>query len=212
MIKKLAISLSAAALIGLSGTASALPVVSAPGNDSLGTAQDINGFFDLSANPQIENSTLIPHAEITNRSGDDTFDFFFFSVAADNTNAVFDIDCGRQTLGLPNTGCSDQDDSFDAFLDLFTAAGVLVAFNDDDFTGDPGSESTVLDSLLRTTLNAGDYVIRVSAFPGVEIQQDESYVLNVSIGNLPSTVPAPGVVLLFGLGLIALGTTRRRKH
>ncbi|NND67733.1 MAG: hypothetical protein HKN19_09110 [Halioglobus sp.] len=208
MVKKFAISLSAATLIGLSTAASALPVASNGSNNNLASAQSVNAFFDLSANAQIENSTLIPHVEITNTGGDNTFDYFWFSVSANGTDAVFDVDCGSQTAGSPNTGCSDQDDPFDPFLDLLTPGGASLDFDDDDFTGDPGSENNNLDSLLRTTLDSGDYVIRVSDWPGQEIPDGATYVLNVSIGNLPSTVPAPGVVLLFGLGLLALGANR----
>ncbi len=210
MIRKLLTSTVVAGTMAVSGLANALPVASNGANDSLGTAQDINGFFDLSANPQVEDATTIPHVEISNRSGDDTYDYYFFSVLADNSTAIFDIDCGFQDLGLPNTGCSDQDNFFDSYLDLYTSGGAFITSDDDDFSGDPGSENTPFDALLRTTLDIGDYVIRVGAFPGVEVPDEASYILNVSIGTPGTTVAAPGVVMLFGLGLLGLGVSRRR--
>ena len=79
----------------------------------------------VSANAQIEDSTTIPHAEISG-VGDDTYDYYFFSVAVDNTDAIFDIDCGNQTLGLPNTGCDDRNDAFDRKMARFGIIAILA--------------------------------------------------------------------------------------
>ena len=217
MIKGIFTTLTLTGALCISSAASAALVFSNGANDTLATAQNVNGFFDLSFNAQIANSTTIPHVEITNfgpngGGGDNTFDHYFFSVAEDNTTAIFDIDCGNQTLGLPNIGCTDRDDDFDSWLTLFTGAGALITTSDDSAGTDPGSENDLgfLDSLLELTLDQGDYIVRVEDFFNFEIPDGASYILNVSLDSPRSAAPAPSVVFLLGIALAGLGVARRR--
>jgi hypothetical protein len=143
MLKKITGSLLAIAVTGWVGAASALPINSNNANNSFATAQNINAFFDLGFDIRIEDenlvntSTAIPHVEISG-TGDDTYDFYSFTVGADGLLAIFDIDCGwYEGQGDPGPGCSDTEDFFDSVLRLYDSTETEVASNDDWFQDDP---------------------------------------------------------------------------
>ncbi len=74
-------------------------------NDSLATAQDINGSFSINEDPNIQDSTSIPHVSI-DAEGDGTFDYYSFNATAGSLG-IFDIDntgigAGNITLNVTN--------------------------------------------------------------------------------------------------------------
>ena len=225
MFKTLTGSLLAIAVTGWVGAASALPINSNGANNSFATAQNIDAFFDLGFDIRIEDqdlvntSTAIPHVEISG-TGDDTYDFYSFTVGADGLLAIFDIDCGWYFgTGDPGSGCSDDADSFDSLIRLYDSTETQVTSNDDrsfgvfpNFLNDTGSTIDFLDSFVQINLSAGLYYLRVSTWVNSEIPEESDYVLNVSLQQprVPE-VPAPGILALFGLGLVGLGFSRRKR-
>ena len=147
-------------------------VVEVEPNNDIESAQDIDGFFNLEENPNVEDSTgvntstEIPHARIE-ATGDGTLDYYRFTAQA-NSKAIFDID---ETIDL------------DSYLKLVDLDGVVL-WENDDFDNDPGS-TTSLDSQLEYTFEStGVYFIEVGAYPdGSVVDDGTSYVLNVSIEN-----------------------------
>jgi len=65
-------------------------------------------------------------------TGDDTFDWYSFTVGPEGALAIVNIDCGRQYPGYPETGCSDVEDLWDPFIQLFKNGEALpiLAGND----------------------------------------------------------------------------------
>jgi hypothetical protein len=160
---------------GAGGTASATV--------NLIVAQNLDAGFSVDSDPNIANSTVVPHASVI-ATGDNNFDYYSFTATA-GSRGIFDIDLTNQgsTTGL------------DTEIFLFDNRGTLLATNDDAATNDPGS-SSVDDSLLAYTFaNAGRYVIGVAKFnsdntigvgiTGVPLTPNDSYTLNVSIENHP---------------------------
>ncbi|TWU60075.1 Matrixin [Rubripirellula tenax] len=153
--------------------------VSNPGNDTIATAQSLDGNrWTLQNNPQINSSTSRPHQTI-NGIGDGTYDYFSFTVQNAGDVATFDIDAG----------------AFDTELHLYDAAGNPLNGND-DAGGDPGSTSN-LDSFVTHTFTApGTYVIGVAAFSsdttpggitGATVPAGGFYRLHVSLDGAPVT-------------------------
>ena len=147
-------------------------------NDTIDTAQVIDGFFNVEENPNVHDSsgtnssTTIPHARILG-TGNDTRDVYQFDVPA-GARGIFDI---------------DDTASLDSYLRLYDAAGDLITENDDTFfSGDIGS-NTSLDSFLEHTFDqAGTYYVEVSSCcPGgtfeTTVDNGATYELNVSIEN-----------------------------
>ena len=225
MLKTITGSLLAIAVTGWVGAASASPINSNGANNSFATAQNIDPFFSLDFDVRIEDenlvntSTSIHHVEIS-AVGDDTFDYYSFNVGADGMLAIFDIDCGWSDFGnfpTPPECGAPIENLFDSYITLYDSLENVVGFNDDrGFPSSPSGNDTgsaiTLDSFLQGTLSAGLYFLKVSEFGGREIQDDQSYVLNVSLQQprVPQ-VPAPGILALFGLGLAGLGFSRRKR-
>jgi hypothetical protein len=152
--------------------------------------------WSLDANPDITDSTTIPHVTITG-TGDDTFDYYSFTVTQPGATAILDID----NAALPN------DNVFDTELFLFDSSGQLLASNDDE-TLDPGSTSELNSRITYTFAAAGYYTLAVGAH-GSSYNSDslsgdappagKQYVLNVSVENhrLSEVLysPAPNNVL-----------------
>jgi hypothetical protein len=148
-------------------------------NDSIATAQNIDGLFNLNFSSDIGNritntSTIVPHATV-NGTGNGTFDYYSFTVANAGDIGFFDID---YTSGL------------DSFLQLYTAAGDLLLANDDNSTSyGQGGSSTGLDSYLEHTFTApGTYVIGVGSCCVGPVNAGTSYTLHASVGPDPRPV------------------------
>ncbi|MBI1314193.1 S8 family serine peptidase [bacterium] len=151
-------------------------------NNSRGQAMRLDDRgWSLDANPEIANSTTVPHVTITG-TGDGTFDYYSFTVSEPNTTAVFDIDNGSVAAG----------EEFDTELFLFDSSDNLLALNDDGFI-EPGSTSAFDARIEYTFPNPGYYTIAVGAFnssydgagrlTGSTPPVGKRYILNVSIDH-----------------------------
>ncbi len=146
------------------------------GNNSLRTAQSLDSAsFTLTANTNINNSTTVPHVSI-NGTGDGSFDYYSFTVAAGDT-ATFDIDGAN----------------FDSQIFLYDpVTGNLLDQNDDELTLDAGSLTTSDSFLQHTFATGGTYVIGVArsgstgaagGITGVAPQIGDVYKLHLSLTN-----------------------------
>ena len=118
-------------------------------NNSLATAQAISGLsFTPNVNPHVFGA--LPTATILGAGGGDDVDFYSFQANAGT--AYFDID--------------DDPFTFDTTMHLFDSTGTLIAFSDDSFPEDPGTQLG-FDTFLGvfTLPSAGTYYITVSEFP-----------------------------------------------
>src|SRR5918995_4566719 len=144
-----------------SGVALAAVVTEAEPNNSATTdgAQAIAAAsFDLIENANITDSTTVPHATV-NGTGNDTFDYYSFTVSQAGTTGTFDID---STEGAAPHG-------YDAYLRLFNSSGTLLASSDDTAL-DPGSTDdsqglgSTLDPYISHTFSTpGTYYIEVGS-------------------------------------------------
>lgn len=196
----------------LVGTAvSAAPVIEVESNDSIATAQSIDGFFDLAFDPLIEDaagfntSTTVPHAEvISHGQALASVDYFSFAATA-GSFVTLDIDCAEFLF----TGCTIAGNvAVDAWIELYDPAGNLFALNDDsDIIIDTGSNLSTLDSFLNVPLNvSGTWTVAVGSFNLLNVVPSfGSYELNVSL------VPEPSQSVLLGAGLLGLLAIARRR-
>ena len=207
-------AMSALICLGLiAGSAMAASILESEPNNSVAAAQNIDAHFGVGANPDILNATTVPWVSISG-TGNGTFDYYSFTVAAAGVTGVFDIDYGYGAGG-----------SMDTELFLCTSTGTLLAHNDDAATslGAGGSVDTwppiSFDSYISYTFGApGTYVIGVgewySSWSGGGItgnppDSGDTYTLQVSN---PAPVPEPCSLLLFGIGGVGLAAARRRKR
>jgi hypothetical protein len=200
-------------LVGLLwvSNAFALSINSINPNDTVGTAQNVDGNFSLDPSPDIgdilgnNTSTTIPHVSVSG-VGNGTIDYFSFTVTTPGSLGIFDIDYGRPDM--------------DSWLKLFTGDGsVLLDSNDDSSstTWGAGGSVHVQDSFIQFVfLNPGLYVIgvgeNVDDVMTEGVQSGNDYVLHISLQNpLVEEVPDNGsTLLLLGGGLIGLLGLRRR--
>ena len=167
----------------------------ATNNNSMVTAVATAGFFDVDANPDITNSTSVPHATINATAFGGAVEYYRIDVTQAGQQAIFDID-GNGTLT-------------DSILELVNSAGTVLASNDTG-TGDaspPGHD----DAYLVYTFTApGTYYIRVGQWTGTSVAQPltagMTYQLNISLqgaANVTTTVTAnntSSAILDGGLG------------
>ncbi len=141
-------------------------------NGSIATAVATAGAYDVDANPDITNSTSLPHATINATAAGGSLEYYRIDVVAPGTQAIFDID-GPGTLD-------------DSFIELVNSAGTVLASNDTG-TGDasyPGHDDAYL---TYTFAQAGTYYIRVGLWNGAATAQPliagQTYQLNISLQN-----------------------------
>jgi len=185
----------------------ALIIFEIEGNDTIATAQNIDAFFSIGANVDIQDSATIPWVSIS-ATGDGTYDYYSFTVASAGSTGVFDIDYGMFDI--------------DTEIGLFDPAGLVLAQNDDFFpnTVGAGGSAHPFDSYISHTFAAsGLHTIGVSRFPssattgtltGAAPHQGSDYTLQVSIqnhdggGGQEPVIPEPLTLGLFGSGLLGL--------
>jgi hypothetical protein len=142
-------------------------------------AQALDAGFSVANNPNITNSTTIPHASVP-ATGDNNFDYYSFTATA-GSQGIFDIDFGDRG----GTAALDTE------IFLFDGSGTLLATNDDATIADPGSTSLNDSFLTYNFMSAGRYVIGVAKFDstntigvgitGNPLTPNDSYTLHVSI-------------------------------
>lgn len=162
-------------------------------NGSLQIPQNIDQApWNLQQDDNIANSETIPHVSIEG-TGDDTFDYYSFTVGSAGDRGIFDIDFGFGGNG-----------PFDSELFLYDEGGRLLASNDDRSTADGGGGSTsILDSFIDHNFALpGTYIIAVGEFnsfdnpraAGVDGRRPSSgadYVLQISVANHELVTPDP---------------------
>lgn len=167
------------AVLLTSGAALAFPLDEAEPNDALDRAQDIDRYFSLDNDPNIVNSTSVPHATV-NGSGNETYDYYSFAVsqAGVNTLATFDIDGA-----MP---------AFDSNLKLYDGSGNQLSSSDDKDPPDPGSEHRYDSYLEYTFSSAGTYYVAVGRCCFSPVPSAGAYNLHISVqGAVTSDTPPP---------------------
>lgn len=221
------------------GQAQASVIVVGEVGDTIGSATNVDGNFDLSFDADIYNSTTIGHVSIQseNNSFNDV-DWYSFTGMAGNT-VDLDIDYGW----------NDNTFTVDTTLHLFDSTGTVLAFSDDSSL-DPGSISG-LDSFIGTytLLSTGTYYAAVSNFsnfangiigfgnplftPGGDVGGNQvkgatgdssftnsgaydsgTYTLHISTGSgdVGGEIPEPTTIVIWGCGLFGVTLLRRRKR
>jgi len=142
-------------------------------NHSIANAIDLDGQFVLGTDPDVANAETVPFVSISS-IGNNAFDYYSFTVTQAGTTATFDIDYGM-----------NQGVSFDPWLNLYDAAGNLIAQNDDADIGLGGAGSIhQYDSFLTYSFSQpGTYYIAVGRFPDTNIPSGGTYQLQVSLPN-----------------------------
>ncbi len=145
-------------------------------NDSFVNAQNIDFTFSNRLSPDIGDTTTntseqIPHTTIIG-TGDDSHDYFKFTVDKTPSIAILDIDYGYNHGG-----------SFDSYIRLYNGSGNLIAENDDsNFTNGQTGSTSNLDSFLTFTFNTtGIYYLKVSQYSQSPIPSSATYSLHVSL-------------------------------
>ncbi|QIZ82700.1 Hemolysin-type calcium-binding repeat-containing protein [Thalassovita gelatinovora] len=129
-------------------------VIETEANNGLATAQPLDGLFAVVENPDIAESATRASVSIIG-SGDDTADYFAFTVPVSGVTMRFDIDYGMESGG-----------SFDPYLHLWDSAGTRIDRNDDSYPVDPGSVHPYDSDLSYDFTEAGRYTISVGRYPG----------------------------------------------
>lgn len=196
----------AIAAILSAGVAQAAVITEIEGNDTLATAQSLDGNFTLDYSGNIgdagsNTSTTIPHVTVQGFAETGGRDTFKFTVTHAGSVGIFDID-----FGMPG---------FDANLTLFDAAGTQIAYNDDYSSGaGQGGSNHSYDSFIQYAFaQAGTFMIQVgTCCQNSPFYSNSSYELQVSLQNPASAVPEPAAIALLGLGVMGIAARRRRRR
>ena len=226
IVQQLIVFTAAAFQLCLPTSSMAALVLETEPNNSLATAQAVDGHFSLDFSLDIGNGTLvdntslsIPHVTVRG-TGDGTFDYYSFYFPGPGSTFGFVV------LDIDHTSSS-----FNSRVALWSSDGALLGHNDDyDYRG--GAEgsiaysgSTSYDSLMTTYLTSpGTYIVGVGRFgagPGTggysggfidaEPQSGDYYTLQISVENVPA-IPEPATSALLSVGAIALFGYARSKR
>jgi len=157
-------------------------------NDTLASAQNINDNFTLSYSPDIGNNTentseSIPHVTIT-AGGDNSYDYFTFTVASAPSIGIIDIDYAM-----------DHGGSFDSYIRLYNQQGELIDSNDDAGIqfGQEGSLHSYDSFLIHAFNSPGEYTIKVSQYSDSPIYENATYQLNISLESIYADTDSDGM-------------------
>jgi len=195
----------AIAAILSAGVAQAAVITEIESNDTLATAQGLDGNFTLDFSGNIgdsssNTSTTIPHVTVQGFAESGGRDTFKFTVTQAGSVGIFDID-----FGMPN---------FDGNLTLFNEAGSQLAYNDDFNSGaGQGGSFHPYDSFIQYTFNqVGTFMVQVgTCCANSPFYSNSSYELQVSLQNPNNDVPEPAAIALLGLGVMGIAARRRRR-
>jgi len=201
--------LAAITTLVASANAAVITSTSAP---NFASAQVINASdFSLSFDPNILDSSTIPHVQIV-QLGRSTAGQDFYRFSHNGGTVHLDIDSSPMIT------------NFDPWMGIWDAGGTLIA-DDDDGGGDPGDIAGVdvggdyNSNLSNLSLAAGDYIIGIAAFPstfsdagnitGDLIPVGGTYSLVISSSN----VPEPSTLAALSLMSCGIGfrSYRRRR-
>jgi Ca2+-binding RTX toxin-like protein len=145
-------------------------------NNSIATAVNTAGAYDIDANPNITDSTVTPHATINATAAGGSLEFYRVDVTAANTTLIFDIDTG--TTGTLT----------DSIIELVNSAGTQLASNDTG-PGDVGTAGNDDSYLSYTFSTPGTYYIRVGRWTNATgsvaqpLIAGQTYTLHISNPN-----------------------------
>lgn len=212
--KRLVLTLCGAILIGAPGPLHAAVVAEVEPNDTLATAQNLDGNFTLDFNENIgdidgnNTSTVIPHVTVLG-SGNNSFDYYSFTVPFAGALGIFDIDF-TENDGRP----------IDLELFLFREDATFLAQNDDSpiTAGALGSVSVVDPFIQHVFTTAGRHILAVGSFNsiplstgigGTFVKAGDMYQLHVSVPEPSSAIPA--AMALIALVGYTVAASRRNK-
>jgi len=177
--QRLALAVGCAAIPTLS-YAAALDKVEP--NDDIASAQIIDASFDTSASADIKHATFIPHVSIS-ATGNDTYDYYQFTVATAGSYGIFDIDYGRDSGG-----------SVDTYIRLMDQAGTILTSDDDSSTSDgAGGSVHNHDSYLTYNFDStGTYFLKVSKYVDNPVPTSSDYVLQISLTDTDLSTDTDG--------------------
>ena len=160
----------------------ATPLAEIEPNDEIANAQIIDASFDTSASPDIKHATFIPHVSIS-ATGNDTYDYYQFTVANAGSYGIFDIDYGYNSGG-----------SVDTHIRLINQAGTVLKNNDDtNLTQGAGGSVHNYDSYIAYNfIDSGTYYLKVSRNSDNPIPASSDYVLQVSLTDADLTTDTDG--------------------
>lgn len=177
--------------------ASASVVVEEEPNDTLATAQNLDGLFTTGSDANVTNAATVPYVTVLSTVGENSYDYYSFHVAAGGSSGTFDIDGGSP--------------GFDPWLTLLDSGGNVLVSQDDSGYVDFGS-ATIRDPFFTYNFaNAGLYYLKVGSWPG-DVPTTGPYKLNVSLQSPGvGAVPEPSTWALMLLGFGAIGAAMRRR-
>lgn len=152
-------------------------VVESEANDTLAAAQSLDGLFSLEFNENIgdtaaNTSTTMPHVTVMG-FGDNTFDFYSFTIASPGQRGIFDID-----FAYDGSGYSDMS------MHLFKADGTWLASN---------TNSSAAYGALGSTTHHDPYLEYVFSSAGVYVLGlAQEYTIPLPVGRLGGSPVKPG--------------------